>query len=139
MTRTIPCVTGCLPCACARVTGCVFSLNPGQERLCVTSGDNGVVQVWDTDSLTCLHTQGQHRSLVAAVLWSSADENTIVSADQKGFIVKWNYQTGDVQTFCPDPKGHIVSLACSSHQPYHLAAGYVLEQQVQILCIIMYM
>ncbi|XP_078610661.1 gem-associated protein 5-like isoform X1 [Branchiostoma floridae x Branchiostoma japonicum] len=121
--RTIPCVTGCLPCACARVTGCVFSLKPGQERLCATSGDNGVVQVWDTDSLTCLHTQGQHRSPVTAVLWSPAEETTIVSADQKGFIVKWHYQTGDVQTFCPDPKGHIVSLACSSHQPCLLAAG----------------
>eukprot|EP00058_Branchiostoma_floridae_P018127 XP_002603616.1 hypothetical protein BRAFLDRAFT_93160 [Branchiostoma floridae] len=54
---------------------------------------------------------------------TTQEETTIVSADQKGFIVKWHYQTGDVQTFCPDPKGHIVSLACSSHQPCLLAAG----------------
>ncbi|XP_078691159.1 gem-associated protein 5-like [Branchiostoma floridae x Branchiostoma belcheri] len=123
VTRTVPSVTGCLLCACARVTGCVFSLTPGQDRLCVTSGDNGVVQVWDTDSLTCLYTQEQHRSPVTALVWYPAEENTVVSADQDGYIVKWQFQTGEVQTFQPDANSHIVSLACSPHQPHLLAAG----------------
>ncbi|KAI8485194.1 Gem-associated protein 5 [Branchiostoma belcheri] len=130
VTRTVPAVTGCLLCACARVTGCVFSLTPGQDRLCVTSGDNGVVQVWDTDSLTCLHTQEQHRVRPTDLqqVWYRCGTQTLSPAfilrNNTGYVLQiYNRcDTGVVQVWDTD------SLTCLHTQEQHRVRPTDLQQ-----------
>ncbi|KAM3601720.1 uncharacterized protein V6R79_017715 [Siganus canaliculatus] len=105
------------------VSGFSFCHHSGQNHLCVSSSDDGVVRFWDSENRVLLREHAAHQSPVAAVHWSPVDNNLVVSGDEKGVVVCHWHHTGDTASFFPEPRT-IFCLSCSPHSWSTVAVGY---------------
>lgn len=62
------------------------------------------------------------QTAVAAVHWSPADCNLVVSGDEKGVVSCIWYHTGDTSSFLPERRT-IFCLSCSPHAWSTVAVG----------------
>ncbi|CAN9501079.1 unnamed protein product [Ophioblennius macclurei] len=105
------------------VTGFSFCHHPGQNHLCVSAANDGVVRFWDSSTATLIRENVAHQNPVSALHWSPADKNLVVSGDEKGVVVCHWFNTGDTASFFPEPRT-IFCLSCSPHAWNVVAVGY---------------
>lgn len=72
--------------------------------------------------LFCFFSPPGTQSSVTAVHWSPADNNLVVSGDEKGIVVCHWHHTGDTASFFPEPRT-IFCLSCSPHTWSTVAVG----------------
>ncbi|XP_033834692.1 gem-associated protein 5 [Periophthalmus magnuspinnatus] len=100
-----------------------FCHHSGQTHICVSSSCDGTVRFWDTETKCLLKETSVHQKPVSAVHWSPADKNLVLSGDEKGVVVCHWFNTGDINTYFPEPRT-IFCLSCSPHNWSHVAVGY---------------
>uniref|UniRef100_A0A6Q2XY68 Anaphase-promoting complex subunit 4 WD40 domain-containing protein n=1 Tax=Esox lucius TaxID=8010 RepID=A0A6Q2XY68_ESOLU len=106
-----------------RVSGFSFCQHPGQSHICASSSDDGTVKFWDTNEKVLLKEHKVHQNTITALHWSPEEKNLVVSADEKGILVCHWYNTGESQSFFPEPR-NIFCLSCSPHNWHYIAVGY---------------
>uniref|UniRef100_A0A6Q2X9Q5 Anaphase-promoting complex subunit 4 WD40 domain-containing protein n=1 Tax=Esox lucius TaxID=8010 RepID=A0A6Q2X9Q5_ESOLU len=103
-----------------RVSGFSFCQHPGQSHICASSSDDGTVKFWDTNEKVLLKEHKVHQNTITALHWSPEEKNLVVSADEKGILVCHWYNTGESQSFFPEPR-NIFCLSCSPHNWHYIA------------------
>ncbi|KAJ7997067.1 hypothetical protein DPEC_G00225080 [Dallia pectoralis] len=106
-----------------RVSGLSFCQHPGQSHFCASSSDDGTVKFWDTEEKVLLNEHKVHQNTITALHWSPVEKNLVVSGDEKGILVCHWYNTGESQSFFPEPR-NIFCLSCSPHNWNYIAVGY---------------
>ncbi|XP_069129450.1 gem-associated protein 5-like isoform X2 [Argopecten irradians] len=102
------------------------ALNPHGEKnitTCCSGSEDGKVKVWNVESKEQLFEHNSHRGKLTAVSWSSQQADLILSGDDKGDIVSWQYLEGRLQTFSPDNAG-VMCIVCSPISAGIAAVGY---------------
>ncbi|XP_013417476.1 gem-associated protein 5 [Lingula anatina] len=107
-----------------RVTGLSLCKHAGLRHLCSSGGDDGKVKIWSLESKACLHDHRLHdKNKVTCVDWSVVKDDLVISGDDRGGLVCWNYTSGYHKRFTPE--GSIIyCLTASPHDSRHVAAGY---------------
>ncbi|XP_033744086.1 gem-associated protein 5-like [Pecten maximus] len=102
------------------------ALNPHREEnitTCCSGSEDGKLKIWNIESKEQLFEQSTHRGKVTAVSWSPQQEDLLLSGDDKGDIVCWQYLEGRLQTFSPENAG-VMCLTCSPITAGTVAVGY---------------
>uniref|UniRef100_A0A673XJP7 Gem nuclear organelle associated protein 5 n=1 Tax=Salmo trutta TaxID=8032 RepID=A0A673XJP7_SALTR len=108
-----------------RVSGFSFCQHAGQSHNCASTSDDGTVKFWDTNEKVLVKEHKTHQNTITALHWSPGEKNLVVSGDEKGIVVCYQYNTGESQSFFPEPR-NIFCLSCSPHIWHYVAVGIVL-------------
>uniref|UniRef100_A0A673XTF6 Gem nuclear organelle associated protein 5 n=1 Tax=Salmo trutta TaxID=8032 RepID=A0A673XTF6_SALTR len=106
-----------------RVSGFSFCQHAGQSHNCASTSDDGTVKFWDTNEKVLVKEHKTHQNTITALHWSPGEKNLVVSGDEKGIVVCYQYNTGESQSFFPEPR-NIFCLSCSPHIWHYVAVGY---------------
>uniref|UniRef100_A0A8C7VQH9 Gem (nuclear organelle) associated protein 5 n=1 Tax=Oncorhynchus mykiss TaxID=8022 RepID=A0A8C7VQH9_ONCMY len=106
-----------------RVSGFSFCQHAGQSHNCASTSDDGTVKFWDTNEKVLVKEHKTHQNTITALHWSPGEKNLVVSGDEKGIVVCYQYNTGESQSFFPEPR-NIFCLSCSPHNWHYVAVGY---------------
>ncbi|KAM9498741.1 gem-associated protein 5 isoform 1-T2 [Salvelinus alpinus] len=106
-----------------RVSGFSFCQHAGQSHNCASTSDDGTVKFWDTNEKVLVKEHKTHQNTITALHWSPVEKNLVVSGDEKGIVVCYQYNTGESQSFFPEPR-NIFCLSCSPHNWHYVAVGY---------------
>uniref|UniRef100_A0A8C7VS29 Gem (nuclear organelle) associated protein 5 n=1 Tax=Oncorhynchus mykiss TaxID=8022 RepID=A0A8C7VS29_ONCMY len=104
-----------------RVSGFSFCQHAGQSHNCASTSDDGTVKFWDTNEKVLVKEHKTHQNTITALHWSPGEKNLVVSGDEKGIVVCYQYNTGESQSFFPEPR-NIFCLSCSPHNWHYLLA-----------------
>ncbi|XP_007423364.1 gem-associated protein 5 isoform X2 [Python bivittatus] len=106
-----------------RVSGFTFCPYPGQNYYCASSSDDGVVKIWNAQTLTVMMEHTLHQNTISALHWSPRTKDLVVSGDEKGIVICYWHNRNDSQQFFPEPRT-IFCLTCSPHHENLVAVGY---------------
>ncbi|KAM3844618.1 gem-associated protein 5 isoform 2-T2 [Vipera latastei] len=106
-----------------RVSGFTFCPYPGQNYYCASSSDDGIVKIWNIQTLTVMMEHTLHQNTISALHWSPRAKDLVVSGDEKGIVICYWHNRNDSQQFFPEPRT-IFCLTCSPHHENLIAIGY---------------
>ncbi|OWF45310.1 gem-associated protein 5-like [Mizuhopecten yessoensis] len=102
------------------------ALSPHQDEnitTCCSGSEDGKLKIWNTETKEQLFEHNAHRGKLTTISWSPQQVDLVLSADDKGDIVSWQYLEGRLQTFSPENAG-VMCLACSPITAGTVAVGY---------------
>ncbi|KAL7985852.1 hypothetical protein Chor_011018 [Crotalus horridus] len=120
---TVPTFYGELIGHTERVSGFTFCPYPGQNYYCASSSDDGIVKIWNVQTLTVMMEHTLHQNTISALHWSPRAKDLVVSGDEKGIVICYWHNRNDSQQFFPEPRT-IFCLTCSPHHENLIAIGY---------------
>ncbi|XP_060082615.1 gem-associated protein 5-like [Ylistrum balloti] len=100
-------------------------LNPYRDdsTKCCSGSEDGKLKIWNIESKEQIFEHNTHRGRVTAISWSPQQADLVLSADEKGEIVSWQYLEGRLQTFSPE-NAAVMCLTCSPVAAGTVAIGY---------------
>ncbi|ESO89430.1 hypothetical protein LOTGIDRAFT_234283 [Lottia gigantea] len=106
-----------------RVSSTMLGQTKENHGSCCSTSDDGFVKVWDIASKVTTKSHSEHKDKITCGSWSSLQDDLIVTGDERGNIICWQYKADICQKFKQE-KEYIFSIACSPHKKFHVAVGY---------------
>eukprot|EP00795_Rhopilema_esculentum_P000325 gene325-9984_t len=106
-----------------RVTSLCWMASENSGRSCIGSGgEDGVVRIIDINaSMTIVAEQKNHQAKISSIV--SPANDTVISGDEKGLLVTWNYVKSESSSWNPSPVA-IMCMDATKLQQSVLAVGY---------------
>ncbi|XP_061165000.1 gem-associated protein 5-like [Saccostrea echinata] len=102
----------------------ISSVALNENNICCSASEDGKVKVWKIDNpRDAIDEHNIHSSKIGCICWSSGNSPVVVSGDDRGQIVCWQYQENRTICYCPEAAA-IVCLVCSNLNETQVAVGY---------------
>lgn len=102
----------------------ISSLALNESNICCSASEDGKVKVWSIDNpMEAIADHNTHRGKISCITWSSENSDVVVSGDDGGQIIGWQYHENRTVCYCPE-SAPIVYLACSNLIETQVAIGY---------------
>lgn len=112
-----------------RISSCSFCHSKrNDDSIALVSGsDDCTVKLWNVTLGSLLQEHDLHSpNRVTAVHWSPVNSETVLSVDEKGFLVHWNLATNKKTKYQPEGANHqpLTCVTCSPFNENLVALGY---------------